>query len=219
MTGDEAIRRNVLENLRWSPRVNATHIGVSVRDGVVDLTGHVETFADKLEAEHVALSVNGVKGVAQNILVTLPTENETSDTELADRAVRLLSWDARLHSDAIQVKVEHGWVTLMGQVRSSGARDAAFSDVKRLSGVVGVTNVITLRPSVAPPEDVKGQIEDALSRQSLLKDAIIQVSAQGETIILSGRVHSWAQRHAARATAWAAPGVSDVLDNLLMVSN
>ena len=81
-----------------------------------------------------------------------------------------------------------------------------------------MTNAITLRP-VAPPEDVKGQIEDALSRQSLLKDAIIQVSAQGETIILSGRVHSWAQRHAARATAWAANGVSDVIDNLLMVSN
>jgi osmotically-inducible protein OsmY len=218
MSEDEAIRRNVLEDLRWSPRVSATHIGVSVRDGVVDLTGHVETFADKLEAEHVALSVKGVKGVAQNILVRLPTENKTSDVELADRAVRLLSWDARLHGHAIQVKVEHGWVTLMGQVRSSGARDAAFSDVKRLSGVVGVTNVITLQPSVAP-QDVKGQIEEALSRQSLLKGAIIQVSAQGEAIILSGRVHSWAQRHAARATAWAAPGVNDVIDNLHIVSD
>jgi osmotically-inducible protein OsmY len=218
MTGDEAIRRNVLEDLRWSPRVNATHIGVSVRDGVVELTGHVETFAEKLEAEHAALSVKGVNGVAQEILVRLPNESKTSDTELADRAVRLLSWDARLHGEAIKVKVEHGWITLTGQARSSGERDAALSDVKRLSGVVGVTNAITLRP-VAPPEDVKGLIEDALSRQSLLKDAIIQVSAQGETIILSGRVHSWAQRHAARATAWAAPGVSDVIDNLLMVSN
>ena len=215
MSEDEAIRRNVLEGLRWSPRVNATHIGVSVRGGVVELTGHVETFAEKLEAE---LSVKGVKGVAQEILVRLPNESKTSDTELADRAVRLLSWDARLHGDAIKVKVEHGWITLTGQARSSGERDAALSDVKRLSGVVGVTNAITLRP-VALPEDVKGQIEDALSRQSLLKDAIIQVSAQGETIILSGRVHSWAQRHAARATAWAAPGVSDVIDNLLMVSN
>ena len=104
MTGDEAIRRNVLEDLRWSPRVNATHIGVSVRGGVVELTGHVETFAEKLEAEHVALSVKGVKGVAQEILVRLPNESKTSDTELADRAVRLLSWDARLHGDAIKSK-------------------------------------------------------------------------------------------------------------------
>lgn len=218
MSGDEEIRRNVLKDLLWSPRVNVTHIGVSVQDGVVELTGHVETFADKLEAEHVALSVKGVKGVAQNILVRLPTENKTSDAELADRAVRLLSWDARLHGDAIQVKVEHGCVTLMGQVRSSGARDAVLSDIKRLSGVVGVTDIITLRPSVVP-RDVKSQIEEALSRQSLLKGAIIQVSAQGQAIILNGRVHSWAQRHAARATAWAAPGVSDVIDNLQLVSD
>jgi len=218
MSGDEEIRRNVLKDLVWSPRVNATHIGVSVHEGVVDLTGHVETFADKLVAEHVALSVKGVKGVVQNILVRLPTENKTSDAELADRAVRLLSWDARLHGDAIQVKVEHGWVTLMGQVRSSGAHDAAFSDIKRLSGVVGVTDIITLRPSVLP-RDVKSQIEEALSRQSLLKGAIIQVSAQAKAIILSGRVHSWAQRHAARATAWAAPNVNDVIDNLHLVSD
>ena len=131
--------------------------------------------------------------------------------------MRLLSWDARLHGDAIKVKVEHGWITLTGQVRSSGERDVALSDVKRLSGVVGVTNAITLRPA-RRPEDVKGQIEDALNRQSVLRDAIIQVSAQGETIILSGSVHSWAQRTAARHTAWAAPGVSDVIDNLHIVS-
>lgn len=161
-----------------------------MRNGVVELTGHVETFAEKLEAEHTALSVKGVKGVAQEILVRLPNESKTSDADLLT-AVRLLSWDGRLHGDAIKVKVEHSWITLTGQVRSSGERDAALSDVNRLSGVVCVANAITLRPA-APSEDVKGQIEDALSRQSLLKDAIIQVSAQGETIILSGRVHSWA---------------------------
>jgi len=143
MSDDEVIRQNVLEDLRWSPRVNATHIGVAVRNGVVELTGHVETFAEKLEAEHVALSVKGVKGVAEEIGVRLPSEKKTSDSELADRAVRLLSWDARLHGDAIKVKVEHGWVTLAGQVRSSGERDCALSDVKRLSGVVGITNEIT----------------------------------------------------------------------------
>jgi BON domain len=113
MSEDEAIRRNVLEDLRWSPRVSATHIGVSVRDGVVDLTGHVETFADKLEAEHVALSVNGVKGVAQNILVTFPTENKTSDAELADRAVRLLSWDARSSKRLKSIERRNAWPRLI----------------------------------------------------------------------------------------------------------
>ncbi len=216
MFGDETIRQGVLEDLRWSPHVNATHIGVAVRDGVVELTGHVETYAQKLEAEHVALAVKGVKGVAQEISVRLPSEKKTSDNELAERAVRLLSWDARLHGDAIKVKVEQGWVTLTGKVRSSGERDVALSDVKRLSGVVGITNAITLRPAAAP-NDVKGQIEDALNRQAVLEGSVIQVAAQDGTIILSGSVHSWAQRAAARRAAWAAPGVNDVIDNLRIV--
>jgi osmotically-inducible protein OsmY len=217
MSDDEAIRQNVLQDLNWSPRVNATHIGVSVRDGVVELSGHVESFAEKLEAAHVALSVKGVKGVAEENTVRLPSEKKTSDSELADRAARLLSWDGRLYGDPIKVKVERGWITLTGQVRSSRERDVALSDVKRLSGVVGVTNAVTMRPAPSP-EDVKGQIEDALNRQSVLEGAVIQVSLQGGMIILSGRVHSWAQRAAARHTAWAAPGVSDVIDNLLIVS-
>jgi len=205
--------QSVLEDLKWSPRVNATHIGVAVHNGVVELTGRVETYAEKLEAEHIALSVRGVKAVAQDIEVRLPSEKKTSDRELADRAVRLLSWDARLHGDAIKVKVEHGWVTLAGQVRSSAERDAALSDIKRLSGVVGVTNGLTLRPAPAS-DDVKGQVENALGRQALLEGSIVQVSVQDGTVILSGAVHSWAQRAAARDIAWAAPGVSDVVDNL-----
>ena len=180
MPDDEAIRQNVLEDLRWSPRVNATHIGVSVRDGVVELSGHVETFAEKLNAEHVALSVKGVMGVAEEITVRLPSEKRTSDSELADRAARLLSWDDRLHGEPIKVKVERGWITLTGQVRSSLERDVALSDVKRLSGVVGVTNAITLRPAPAP-EDVKGQIEDALNRQAVLEGAVTSEGAPTRT--------------------------------------
>ena len=218
MSNDEIIRQSVLEDLKWSPHVNAAHIGVAVRNGIVELSGHVETFAEKLEAEHVALAIRGVKGVAQEIIVRLPSEKKTDDNELADRAARLLSWDARLHGDRVKVKVERGWVTLTGQVRSAGERDFASSDVKRLSGVVGITNSISLRPAAAP-SDVKGQLEDALGRQALLATAVIQVSAQDGTIILSGRVHSWAQRAAARRVAWAAPGVVDVIDNLQIDSH
>ena len=218
MSNDEIIRQSVLEDLKWSPRVNAAHIGVAVRNGIVELSGHVETFAEKLEAEHVALAIRSVKGVAQEIIVRLPSEKKTDDNELADRAARLLSWDARLLGDRVKVKVERGWVTLTGQVRSAGERDFASSDVKRLSGVVGITNSISLRPAAAP-SDVKGQLEDALGRQALLATAVIQVSAQDGTIILSGRVHSWAQRAAARRVAWAAPGVVDVIDNLQIDSH
>jgi osmotically-inducible protein OsmY len=193
MPDDEALRQNVLEDLRWSPRVNATHIGVSVRDGVVELSGHVKSFVEKLEAEHVALSVKGVMGVAEEITVRLPSEKRTSDGELADRTARLLSWDARLHGDAIKVKVERGWITLTGQVRSSRERDVALSDIKRLSGVVGVTNAITLRPAPAP-EDVKGQIEDALNRQAVLEGAITSEGAPTRTTAtppLSFASRSW----------------------------
>ena len=218
MSNDEIIRQSVLEDLKWSPRVNAAHIGVAVLNGIVELSGHVETFAEKLEAEHVALAIRSVKGVAQEIIVRLPSEKKTDDNELADRAARLLSWDARLLGDRVKVKVERGWVTLTGQVRSAGERDFASSDVKRLSGVVGITNSISLRPAAAP-SDVKGQLEDALGRQALLATAVIQVSAQDGTIILSGRVHSWAQRAAARRVAWAAPGVVDVIDNLQIDSH
>ena len=181
MSNDEIIRQSVLEDLSWSPRVNAAYIGVAVRNGIVELSGHVETFAEKLEAEHVALAIRSVKGVAQEIIVRLPSEKRTDDNELADRAARLLSWDARLLGDRVKVKVERGWVTLTGQVRSAGERDFASSDVKRLSGVVGITNSISLRPAAAP-SDVKGQLEDALGRRALLATAVIQVSAQDGTI-------------------------------------
>lgn len=128
-----------------------------------------------------------------------------------------MAWDTRLQGDDVKVKVKGGWVTLSGQVRSPPRREAALSDVKRLSGVVGVTNAVELRASPRP-EDLKGRIEEALGRQAILQDAPIRVSAQGGEIVLSGVVHSWAERAAARETAWAAPGVVDVIDNLTIVS-
>lgn len=213
MMQDEEIREIVLEHLKWSPRVNATHIGVGVRGGVVELSGRVETFAEKLEAEHVALAVKGVRGVAQEIVVRLPTEKRTSDEELAERGARLLAWDSRLEGVAVKVKVERGWVTLSGEVRSAREREVALSNVKRLSGVLGVTNAITLRGPAAPT-DVKARIEEALGRQALLQADFLHVSFQEGTVVLSGKVHSWAERVAARQTVWEAPGVTDVIDNI-----
>ncbi len=214
---DETIRQDVLEDLKWSPQVNATHIGVSVRGGVVALSGHVESFAEKLAAEHIALSVKGVKGVAEELSVRLPSEKKTEDSEIADRAARLLAWDARLQGDAIQVKVERGWITLFGEVRNAHERDVAFSDAKRLSGIVGVTNAIKLAPP-PPADDLRGRLEAALARQAALADASIRVSVDGGTVVLSGRVPNWPARTAARAVAWKAPGVADVIDNLTIES-
>ena len=214
---DEKIRQDVLESLLWSSRVNATHIGVSVRAGIVTLTGHVETFAEKLEAERLALAVRGVKGVAEDIVVRLPQEKKSDDSEIADRAARLLAWDSRLGGCAIQVKVERGWLTLLGEARNAHQRQVAFSDVKRLSGIVGVTDAITL-PSAPTADDVRGRVERALERQSALKDADLRVSEQMGVIVLSGDVPDWPSRAVARNVAWNTTGVREVIDNLRIAS-
>jgi osmotically-inducible protein OsmY len=213
MSHDETIRQNVLDHLEWSPHVNATHIGVAVRDGIVELSGHVDTYVEKLQAEQVALAVKGVRGVAQEISVRLPDDKKTNDDEIAERAARILSWDTRLSRDTIKVKVEKGWVTLTGEVKAWAEREFALSDVKKLSGVVGVTNAISIKPVVST-ESVASKIEDALKRQALLDSKSIEVVAHGSKVILNGRVHSWAEKSAARHAAWGTLGVNEVVDNL-----
>ena len=213
MTDDMTIQKRVIDELEWSVLVDATHIGVAVRQGIVELTGHVETYAEKLKAERVALGVKGVKGVAQEITVRLPNHKMTDDDEIAERAARLLDWDSRVPADAIKVKVEKGWVTLSGQVASWSQREAAMADVEKLTGLVGSSNMITIRPAVMPG-NVKARIEDALKRQALVEADAIHVTTQGGKVTLDGKVHSWSERNAARAAAWQAPGVIDVVDNL-----
>jgi len=213
MTDDLTVQQRVIDELEWSVLLDSAHIGVAVRQGIVELTGHVESFAEKIQAERLALGVQGVKGVAQEITVRLPNHKMTDDDEIAERATRILDWDNRVPSEAIKVKVEKGWVTLGGQVASWSEREAAISDIEKLSGVVGVSNLITIRPAVMPG-NVRARIEDALRRQALLGADAIRVTTQGGKVILDGRVHSWSERTAARAAAWQAPGVVDVVDNL-----
>ena len=213
MTDDPTIQKNVLEELEWAPLLDSTHIGVAVRQGIVELTGHVESFGEKIQAERIALGVKGVKGVAQEITVRLPNHKMTDDDEIAERAARMLDWDNRVPSDAIKVKVERGWVTLTGQVASWSQREAAMSDIEKLSGVVGSINMITIKPAVMPG-DVKTRIEEALKRQALVEADGIHVTTHAGKVTLDGRVQSWAERSAACAAAWQAPGVIDVVDNL-----
>ena len=217
MNTGETIRQNVLDELEWSTLVNATHIGVSVRLGIVELTGHVESYAEKLQAERIALGITGVKGVAQEIDVRLPNHPRTNDDEIAERAARILEWDGRIPSNTIKVKLEKGWVTLSGQVSSWSQREIALADVGRLSGVLGVINGMTIKPSVWPG-DVKTKIEEALKRQALVESDAIRVSATNGKVVLEGKVHSWPERSAARRAAWMAPGVTDVVDHLQVVS-
>lgn len=216
MTGkNEDLRRNVQNELAWDPTLDATHIGVAADNGVVTLTGHVTTYAEKLAAERAAQRVTGVRGIAEEIEVRPPYAKKTKDDEIAERAVRILQWDVSVPAGRISVKVEKGWVTLSGTVDWDYQRGAASADIQKLSGVVGLINLIAVKPAVRAT-DVKQKIEDAFRRNAALDANEIRVSAVDGTITLHGRVRNWTERNTAERAAWSAPGVTAVEDHLLV---
>jgi osmotically-inducible protein OsmY len=213
-TPDAALKTLVLAELAWEPAVTAAHIGVTARDGVVTLSGHVERFAEKQAAETAVRRVKGVKGVAEEIEVQLPFEVQRGDDEIARAAIERLAWDSTLPADAIEVTVRGGWITLTGEVAWWFQHDAAAQDVRRLWGVVGVSNQTTVKSNV----DTNGlahEVRTALHR-SWLDASDIAVSADGGSVTLSGHVKSWNERKAADDAAWAAPGVTDVENGLII---
>ena len=143
---DEEIQREVLDELKWDARVQPNEIGVAVKDGVVTLTGEVNTYIKKWAAEDAALRVRGVKAVANDIEVHLPTDAERTDADIAAAAVRALEWDTLIPAGKVKVKVAKGWVTLEGEVEWHYQKDEAERTVRRLSGVLGVSNLITVKP-------------------------------------------------------------------------
>ncbi|GBD47812.1 transport-associated protein [Methylopila sp. Yamaguchi] len=198
------------EELEFEPSVNAAHIGVAVRDGVVTLTGHVASYAEKIAAEKATQRVRGVKAIAEEIEVRYPYDGKRSDEEIAKRAVNVLDWNTQVPT-SVKVKVERGWVTLSGVADWQYQREAAEFSVRKLDGVVGVTNTIALkdRPKAA---DVQKKIEDALKRNAALDAAAIHVTVANDKVSLTGRVHSWQERRIAEQAAWSAPGVKSVDD-------
>ncbi|AOU93363.1 BON domain-containing protein [Achromobacter ruhlandii] len=212
---DEELRRHVLEALEFDPSVDATGIGVAAFEGVVTLTGHVGTYSEKYAAEKIVAKVKGVKGIAQDIEVRASYEHGNSDEELARRALHSIAWNVAVPDNQVQVKVQHGWITLGGAVRWRFQRDAAESSVRQLKGVKGVVNQITLDdgPRIS---DVKERIERALKRSASLEAHDIEVNVRGHTVILNGRVKSWLDRRAAEKAAWNAPSVTAVEDNLIV---
>lgn len=217
MSFDSELKKAVLDELGWEPSVNAAHIGVTANAGVVTLTGHVENFAHKINAEKAASRVKGVKAVAEEIEVRLPSEIKRGDEDIAAAAVERLSWNSTIPSDAVQVKVSKGWVTLTGTVAWHFEKDAAEYDIRTLSGVIGVSNEILVRPTVNA-SNVKDEIEHALHRSWYYDPNTITVSASGGKITLTGKVSTWNARRLAGSTAWSAPGAISV-ENDIRVNN
>jgi len=215
MPKDTHLQLSVLAELEWEPSITAAHIGVAANAGVITLTGQVESYAQKHAAEIAARRVKGVLAVAEKLEVEVPFERKRGDEEIAAAIVDRLAWDVSVPRDAVQVRVEKGWVTLTGEADWQYQREAAEQDVRRLHGVVGVSNQVSLKPRVSTA-NISNDISCALHRSYFPNPDAITVTADGGKVRLTGNVHSWHARQVAAATAWGAPGAIDV-ENLLAV--
>jgi osmotically-inducible protein OsmY len=216
MSEDSKLQQAVLEELSWEPSVTAAHIGVSANAGVVTLTGHVDNYAAKSAAENAVRRVKGVRGVAEEMEVHLPMDTQRGDAAIAAAAIERLSWNVSVPRDAITVSVEKGWVALSGEVDWWYQKDAAEQDVRRLWGVVGVSNQVTIKPRV----DTGGLSDDithALHRSWFFDPDNVKVTAKDGRVKLTGTVRSWQERQTAASTAWAAPGAISVENDLAVV--
>jgi osmotically-inducible protein OsmY len=210
---DMALRQNVIDELEFEPIIDAAQIGVAVERGVVTLTGHVPTYAEKVTAEDAVWRVKGVRGIAQEIEVRPLGANETADDEIAQRALDSLCWSTLIPHSAIQIKVQDGWVTLNGKVDWNYQRAEAQKAVSRLAGVKGFYNNIEVLPHVSAA-DLKRRIDAALKRNAEVEAEAIRVEVKDGKVTLEGRVNSWSERRAAERAAWSAPGVCAVDDRI-----
>lgn len=213
--GDKLIRQNVIDELDFDPSIDAAHIGVAVEKGIVTLTGHVANYAERVTAEQAAQKVRGVRGVVEKITVRFAGETPPRDEDLAQRAVQMLDWSATVPKDAVQVKVQTGWVTLSGKVDWQYQKEEAYRSIKRLAGVTGIINNIEVAPKASAP-DVRAKILAALKRNAELEADAIKVTVRDARVVLEGRVNAWHERRLAETAAWSAPGVRAVEDHLTL---
>jgi osmotically-inducible protein OsmY len=212
---DLELKANVESELKWERSVNAAEVGVAVKDGIVTLTGHVQSYWQKSAAERAAGRVSGVRAVVNELEIRLPTSSERTDEDIARAALNALSWSVSVPADRIKVKVSKGWITLEGNVEWQYQKAAAEKVVRDLVGVKGVVNLIEVKPRASTAE-VKAAIEAALKRSAEVDASNIQVEADGDKVILRGTVRSWAEREEAERAAWRAAGVRSV-DNRITV--
>jgi osmotically-inducible protein OsmY len=211
---DKELRQMVADELEYEPSIDAADIGVTVENGVVTLSGHVTDYAQKMAAERAPWRVKGVKGIAQEMEVRLPGDKKRNDDEITQRALNILAWNTLIPRDCVRIRVSDGWITLSGSVNWNYQRQAAEYEVRKLSGVRGVTNSITLT-SVVQAGDVKRRIQDALKRHAEVEADAVRVDVRDDgTVRIEGRVDNWSEMQAVEHAVWSAPGVQRVDDHL-----
>lgn len=213
---DKALQASVLAEFAWEPSVPAGHIGVTANDGVITLSGYVDSFAQKSAAETAARRVKGVRAVAEEIEVRLAFATQRTDTEIAAAALERLAWNVSVPKDSVGVKVESGWVTITGEVGWWYQKDAVEQDIRPLQGVRGVSNQMTIRPHVNTA-NLRDDITHALHRSWFFDPNTVHVNADGGKVVLTGTVNSFHERQVAAQTAWSAPGATAVENDLAVV--
>ena len=212
---DSQLRQDIIDEFEFDPSFDGEHIGVAVDKNVVSLSGHVNSYAEKVAVIAAAQRVKGVHAVAENIEVRYPFQKQTADDQIAERASDILNWDVLVPKDSVNVLVQDGWVTLSGRVNWNYNRTAAEDDVRKLSGVCGVTNKITIRQPSVDSSNVKSKIESALKRHAEVEANAIRVTVKdGNKVVLEGKVDNWDERRAVENAAWSAAGVGSVEDRL-----
>jgi osmotically-inducible protein OsmY len=207
------LRQDIIDEFEFDPSFDGEHVGVAVDRNVVTLSGHVNSYAQKVAAIAAARRVKGVHAIADNIEVRYSFQSKTADDQIAQRASDILNWDVIVPSHSVDVLVQDGWVTLTGDVSWYYERVAAEDDIRKLSGVVGVTNNIKIKPHV-DVSDIKAKIESALKRHAEVEANAIRVTVQDDKVVLEGRVGNRDERYKVETAAWSTPGVASVDDRL-----
>lgn len=213
MRNNAELQKDVQDAILWEPLLNAAEIGVTVNDGIVTLSGTVDSYVKKLEAENAAKNVVGVKAIVEKIEIRFANSWSKSDNEIAVEVLNALKWNWQVPSDKIRVKVEDGWITLEGELTWNYQSEAAKKAIHHLMGVTGVTNNITIKPDINDTIEQQ-DVEAALERNGSIDASEINVKVSGTKVTLTGSVNSWYDKDEAARIAWNTPGIWNVVNDL-----